>query len=81
MSNGSGVRNIVAIYKNGSAYLRVSDGSACTSSPASSGGVLIDMNGSTDYIELYVYSLAASPSLDAFSSGAGTILSGSWIRS
>ena len=81
VSGGSSVRNIIAIYKNGSNYLRVSDDTTGGSNPTASASVLIDMNGTTDYLELYVFSFGATPVIDAMSSGEGTVLSGVWTRS
>ena len=81
VSGGSSVRNIILIYKNGANYLRVSDDTTGGSNPTSSGSILIDMNGTTDYLELYVFSFGASPVIDALASGEGTYLSGVWTRS
>jgi hypothetical protein len=81
VTGGSSVRNIIAIYKNGSNYLRLNDETTGGSNPTASASVLIDMNGTTDYLELYVFSFGATPEIDAMSSGEGTVLSGVWTRS
>ena len=51
--NGSPTRMLLAIYKNGSSYLRVYDGNV--GGYISSGSGLVYMNGSTDYVEGYCY--------------------------
>lgn len=81
VTGGSSVRNIIAIYKNGTNYLRVNDNTTGASNPTASASALISMNGSTDYLELYVFSFGSSPVIDAMSGGEGTVLSGTWIRS
>jgi hypothetical protein len=81
VTGGSSVRNIIAIYKNGSNYLRLNDETTGGSNPTASASVLIDMNGTTDYLELYVFSFGATPVIDAMSGGEGTVLSGVWTRS
>ena len=52
-NNGSPSRMLLAIYKNGSAYMRVYDGNVA--GYMSQGSALIYMNGSTDYVEGYCY--------------------------
>jgi hypothetical protein len=44
-------RLAIDVYKNGSSYLRISDGIY----PAGVGSAIVPLNGSTDYIEAYVY--------------------------
>ena len=47
-------RAIFAVYKNGSSYQRVIDGTnAYTSYTGVGGSTLVDMNGTTDYLEIY----------------------------
>ena len=48
-------RGIVAIYKNGASYQRVSDFGTNNAEIASSGAMVIYFNGSTDYIEVYIW--------------------------
>jgi hypothetical protein len=81
VSQSAAARLIVVIYKNGTAHLRVYDNTTSSSAPTGGASTLIDMNGTTDYLELYVYSAAATQTVDAYSSGAGTVFSGAWIRS
>jgi hypothetical protein len=76
----STARLIVALYKNGAVLLRLFDLSVATGALVG-GSALVDMNGSSDYIELYVYSEGTSPYISNRSGGAGTTLSGTWIRS
>lgn len=45
---------VIAVYKNGSAFRYLLDYTP-TSTYAFSSGVLVSMNGSTDYLEIYVY--------------------------
>lgn len=74
-------RAIYAIYKNGSSYVRVYDNITTYAAPTGGGTVLIDMNGSTDYIEAYVYSGSSGTVGRVVTDGSGPILSGVWIRS
>lgn len=74
-------RVLSALYKNGSSFIRFYDNTTSADSPALSGAVLVDMNGTTDYLELYVYMTATTSSIDTYTGGTGTIFSGSWIRS
>jgi hypothetical protein len=73
-------RAIIAIYKNGTVLVRTYDNTTTYAAPTSGAATLIDMNGTTDYLELYVYS-ASSGTFDASSSGAVSIFSGVGIRS
>jgi hypothetical protein len=78
---GSTARMIISLYKNGAIQQRIWDFSTATGTLVG-GSTLIDMNGTSDYIEMYIYSEAASTrKITPLSSGAGTILSGTWIRS
>jgi hypothetical protein len=77
----STARIISSLYKNGSSFIRFYDNSTSADSPALSGAVMVDMNGTTDYLELYVYMTATTSSIDFYSGAAGTIFSGSWTRS
>jgi hypothetical protein len=81
LSQSAAARLIIVIYKNGTAHLRLYDNTTSSSAPTGGASTLIDMNGTTDYLELYVYSAAATQTVDAYSSGAGTVFSGAWIRS
>ncbi len=81
ISTSAAGRTIWAIYKNGTSFIRLYDDTPTLTAAQSSGAVMIDMNGSTDYLELYVYCAGTSPNSDYYSGGTGTIFSGSWIRS
>ena len=48
-------RYFATIYKNGSEYIRFGDFSGASVGYSSQGSCLVYCNGSTDYIELYVY--------------------------
>jgi hypothetical protein len=76
----STARLILSLYKNGAIQQRLFDFTVATGT-ITNGSTLIDMNGSSDYVELYIYSEATTPKLTPLSSGAGTIFSGTWIRS
>lgn len=55
-ANAASGRMIHCIFKNGSEYARLSNlNLATTSGVRASGGAVIYMNGSTDYLELFVY--------------------------
>lgn len=77
----SASRCIFAIYKNGSSYVRVYDNTTSYAAPTGGGSVIIDMNGSTDYIEAYVYSGATGTVGRLVADGSGPVISGVWIRS
>jgi hypothetical protein len=53
----------VSIYKNGSAYQYLSILSATISGSTYTTSSIIYMNGSTDYVEMYVFSNGTSPSI------------------
>jgi hypothetical protein len=66
-SSTSPTRVFATIYKNGSVYKRFSDGavSSGTFYAASEGSALVYLNGSTDYIELYGFIVAATATIAA----------------
>jgi len=74
----SGGRVINQIYKNGSSFCRVADSTSVTDY-SSAGSTLVYMNGSTDYLESYIYSTAVSTSV--YATGNLTQFSATWIRS
>jgi hypothetical protein len=78
---GTAARTIIVLYKNGSAAARLYDDTPTLIAYSLSGSTLIDMNGTSDYLELYVWCAGTSPFLDPFAAGAGTVFSGTWIRS
>jgi hypothetical protein len=57
-TNNTITRFLVEIYKNGSRLFVLSD--ASTSMNTIGGGALVYCNGTTDYIEIYVYTVGAS---------------------
>ena len=71
---------IVAIYKNGASWTNNN-----LTSPGNYGGTsaqnLMYLNGTTDYVELYVYSTGSSPIYVSGSSKDYPLLNGVWIRS
>lgn len=81
LSQSAASRTIWVLYKNGSAYCRIIDGTPGAASTAQSGAIIVDMNGSTDYLEMYVYSAAATTTVDVLTSGAGSFFTGSYLRS
>jgi len=60
-NQGTVTRMLMSLYKNGSAYLRVYDG--LNSGYTASGSGLIYLNGTTDYVEGYVYLSGSSLSV------------------
>jgi hypothetical protein len=68
------------IYKNGSAYVAGNVIANSVNGQISTASDLINFNGSTDYVELYVYQNSGSP-LSTVASSTSTKLSGSMIRS
>ena len=76
--NGTNTRILCAIFKNGSEYFRGVDASVNVSQSVVSG--LVYFNGSTDYIELYVFATFAGTS-DITSGQKYTYLTGSLVRS
>lgn len=64
----TGTRAFANVYKNGSLYNSGSDYTFLAGGTNSNGSVLIYLNGSTDYIELYAYIAAAVASVGGSSS-------------
>jgi hypothetical protein len=71
----NGGAGVAAIYLNGSLFKKGTDTGA--SSKPSGGSCLIDMNGSTDYLELYFYNTGTS----IYGLQGETFWSAAWIRS
>lgn len=65
------------IYKNGSMYTSGSDYTPLAGGTNSNGSVLVYLNGSTDYIELYAYITAAVASVGG---GSITYMTGALVR-
>jgi hypothetical protein len=74
-------RALWSIYKNGTAFIRFYDDTSGNATFSCSGALLIDMNGSTDYLEIYVYTTAAATNTVEFNSPAIPNFSATWIRS
>jgi hypothetical protein len=74
-----------AIYKNGTAVARVGSGARDTTFNygVTAGSHLVYLNGSSDYVELYVYvqQAAGTVPINADAIGFETALNGVWIRS
>ena len=70
-----------ALYKNGSIYINGSDSTVAAGQANSSASVIVSMNGSTDYIELYAYIIATTAKVTSFASSNFTQMTGSLIRS
>ena len=68
----------VGFYVNGSQSVRIGQGNSGTADGIS-GGQVFYFNGSSDYIEVFVYSESSSPSISGPSGQCG--FSGVWIRS
>lgn len=75
---GGGVpsRTILDIYKNGGQVKRLFDTS--TRCDNASGTVMLYLNGSTDYLEVYAYIVATSPQI--YGSGSDTFFTGVLVR-
>jgi hypothetical protein len=74
---GSPSRTILDIYKNGSQVKRLFDVQA--QAPNVCGCCLINMNGTTDYIEVYAYIIATAPQI--YGSSSDTFFTGFLARS
>ena len=57
---GSQTRTYFSLYKNGSLYIVMSDTSASMTNFTNSGSALVEMNGTTDNIAMYVYTTQTS---------------------
>jgi hypothetical protein len=78
-TSGAVGRNELVFYKNGSQNTKIADGPAPQAYGTFSGSVIINLNGTTDYVEVYLTLGAAT---DKFISN-GTVktsLTGVWIR-
>ena len=75
--NGTNTRLLASIYKNGTEYLRGTDGSVNITQAIVS--ALVYFNGSTDYVELYVYATFVGTS-DITSGQKYNYLTGSMVR-
>jgi hypothetical protein len=68
-----------SIYKNGIEYYQL--GRRQPQGVGVSAGIVIPMNGTTDYLEVFFYGTAAATGIEGVSAQAGTLFSGVWIRS
>lgn len=68
-----------AIFKNGSEFYQF--GRRMPQGISSSGGAIIAMNGSTDYVEIFFYGAANPTGVEGVSATTGCLFSGTWIRS
>lgn len=78
MFNSAPARNIEMIYKNGANDLSVNDQYVSGNDGGGGGSMLINMNGSTDYLEFYILS-SATPI--AASGSTNNRFSAIWLRS
>lgn len=78
--NATATYGLVSFYKNGTEYARQSVVSATTVNNLT-GSTLVYLNGSTDYVEVYVYSTQTNISLFGDGTGSYTTFSGSLVRS
>ena len=62
LNSTGGLTGLIFIYKNGSAYRRGTQTSSAGSTYDATVSSLIYFNGSTDYVEIYVYLNGTSPS-------------------
>jgi hypothetical protein len=69
-------RVILLLYKNGSAIYPLQD-LATVSGYRYSGGATVQMNGTTDYLEIYVYIVGTSPQVE---SGLGATGYNAWFN-
>jgi hypothetical protein len=72
-------RAIISFYKNGSAYMRAADITTSTAYGTLNGSIIMNFNGTTDYVEVYAQLHAASPNIPAGQTTSD--FSGVWIRS
>jgi hypothetical protein len=78
-NNGSTNFTLIVLQKNGAQYKRLTSDQMAAGGTSAGNSDLVYMNGSSDYVELYVYSDATSPQVyfNSFNTG----FSGVWIRS
>jgi hypothetical protein len=72
-------RAILLFYKNGSNYCRVEDITSSVAYGTINGAILMYLNGSSDYVEVYAQLHASSPNLPSGQTTSN--FSGVWIRS
>jgi len=67
----------IYLYKNGANDAILVSNPAQASGNVNGGSILVSMNGSSDYLEAYVYSAGTSPNIDR----SNSFFTGTWIRS
>ena len=77
--NASADYTSIFLRKNGSNYKMFSSGTIGASGAAAGGNDVVYMNGSSDYLELWVYSDATSPKV--YFGASSSYFSGVWVRS
>jgi hypothetical protein len=72
---------LALLFKNGSNFAVGSQAAGSSGSfPPSSGGAIVYMNGSTDYLELYTYGTNNGGSYQTWNGAANTYFNGSLVR-
>ena len=81
ITGAANARVIFVLYKNGTNLYRLFDGRFDTvTSVSTSGSILVDMNGTTDYLEFYAYMTGQTGDIDNAVPLQNTF-TGAWIRS
>ena len=80
-SYDSAGRSIWAVYKNGTAFQRVIHTIDGYGAPIIGGACMVDMNGTTDYLEIYALMVDAGTRAILNSSSTGTSATFSFVRS
>ena len=78
--NAADTLTTMAFYKNGSIFNQWSQTVTTGNGDTVNGSTLFYMNGTTDYLEVYV-SASAATSRNIASDNKGTMFCGVWIRS
>jgi hypothetical protein len=81
----STIQTVLALYKNGSIYQRLIDLSPSASLSANgnttiSGSILVYMNGSTDYLEIYGYYFGGTSTFSSTNAAITSRFNGSLVR-
>lgn len=69
----------IAFFKNGSEFLQF--GRRQAQGVSANGGVIMYFNGSTDYVEVFIFCDGIGAGVEGVSSTTGALFSGTWIRS
>lgn len=84
ISQSGTARELCAIRKNGAAFMYIFDTTTTNTDNILGNSVLISMNGTTDYLELWCLSMAATNTIPASGGAASeqyTTFGATWIRS